>query len=144
MGLDRNPDHVTLAIDGLDDLRGPGVTTQNETALWFGTGNQYAFVARAGSQAPGVATGINFGSVIGRVDSESAPSLSSAVAWLSVRPRAEVAAQRSEAATQRSEIASQHSLIEQQQRMIQQLRAEMDRRETALAARLDALEKHRR
>lgn len=58
-------------------LRGQGVTTQNNSALWMGTGNQYALVARGGMQAPGVAAGTNFSSVNGRDDQVSALSLGS-------------------------------------------------------------------
>lgn len=59
------------------DLFGKGVTEQNDSALWIGTGTQYTLVARAGSQAPGVSVGITFGSVVGNYGSESAPSLGS-------------------------------------------------------------------
>jgi hypothetical protein len=59
-------------------LRGEGVTQQNETALWMGTGNQYALVARGGMQAPGVSPGTHFSDVTGRDDDVSAFSLGSA------------------------------------------------------------------
>ena len=50
-------------------LLGPGVTSSNNSGLWIGTPGSLSLAARAGSAAPGVGPGVNFGS-FGVTDSD--------------------------------------------------------------------------
>ena len=61
----------------LSYLEGAGITTQNNTALWFGVGTHFALLARTGEQAPGVETGAGFAALAAGQDANNAPSLSS-------------------------------------------------------------------
>lgn len=45
-------------------LTGTGVVTANGTAMWSGSFGAVSLVARAGSQAPGLSAGVNFGSFL--------------------------------------------------------------------------------
>jgi hypothetical protein len=46
----------------IGSFAGSGVTSSNNTALWFGTPGNVSQIARTGSQAPGVTSGANFSS----------------------------------------------------------------------------------
>ncbi|REK09107.1 MAG: hypothetical protein DWQ37_19845 [Planctomycetota bacterium] len=57
-------------------LTGAGVTNSNNLGVWAGTAGDLELVARRGSQAPGLAPGVNFDGFVGLTTSRFTPTLS--------------------------------------------------------------------